>query len=107
MFATSWWQDRRMNHGFGREVPPRHVDEPHRAAARYLVLIESGGVSVALLHLPSRELVAEIDGGTEEVALMTRGLTPRHGADGPEWDHALEGHSLAERRKALVYELDV
>ena len=96
-----------MNNGYGHQVPARHVDEPRRAAVRWLVLIDSGGVNVALLHLASRELVAEIDSGTEEVALMTRGLEPTQGADGPEWDRALEGHSAAARRAALVYELDV
>lgn len=99
-----------MNQGFGREVPPRHHDLPHRAPARYLMFIDAGGVTVARLYLATRELTAEFDGSTEEVALMTRGLTPlpgAEGAQGTEWDHALAGHSEQERRRAVVFELDV
>ncbi len=38
---------------------------------------------------------------------MIGGLVPAKGADGPEWDRALQGHSQAERRAAEVYTLDV
>ena len=38
---------------------------------------------------------------------MMAGLIPTEGADGAEWDRALEGHSAAERRAAQVYTLDV
>ena len=38
---------------------------------------------------------------------MTSGLVATRGADGPEWDRALQGHSAAERRAAEVYLLDV
>jgi hypothetical protein len=38
---------------------------------------------------------------------MVAGLAPAGGADGPEWDRALQGHSLAERRAARVYTLDI
>jgi hypothetical protein len=38
---------------------------------------------------------------------MISGLVPELGATGPEWDAALQGHSLAERRAAKVYRLDV
>jgi hypothetical protein len=96
-----------MDQSFGREVPPRHVDAPHRSPARYLMLIDAGGVTVARLYSASRELAAEFDGSTEEVALMTRGLAPVQGADGAEWDHALAGHSAQERGLAVVFELDV
>ncbi|MCW5637269.1 MAG: hypothetical protein KIT17_28330 [Rubrivivax sp.] len=96
-----------MNHGFGREVPARHVDAPHRAVTRQLLVIDAGGVTVARLYLPSGELVSEIDAGSEEVTSMTHGLVPVQGASGPEWDRALAGHSDEERRAALVYQLDV
>ena len=62
---------------------------------------------MARLFLETRELVAEFDAGTEEAAQMMAGLVPARGADGPEWDRALEGHSAAERRAAEVYTLDV
>jgi len=92
---------------FGSEVPRPHSQTPTRQAARYLVVIESGGVALARLFVESREQVAEFDASTEEVTVMTRGLVPAIGADGHEWDRALAGHSAAERRDARVYTLDV
>ena len=101
------WQDRNMSQDYGRESPPSHVQTEHRKVARYLVVIDAGGVGVARLFLDSREQVAEIDAGTEEAVQMITGLVPSAGADGAEWDGALQGHSLAERRAAKVYRLDV
>jgi hypothetical protein len=92
---------------FGNEVPRRHSDAPTRKAARYLVVIESGGTVAARLFVDTREQVAEFDASTEEVTLMTRGLVPAIGAAGPEWDQALAGHSAAERQSARVFTLDV
>lgn len=92
---------------FGNEVPRPHSQTPTRKAARYLVLIESGGVALARLFVESHEQVGEFDGSTEEVTVMTRGLVPAIGADGPVWDLALAGHSAAERKAARVYTLDV
>jgi hypothetical protein len=92
---------------FGNEVPRRHTDTPMRKAARYLVVIESGGYVAARLFVDTREQVAEFDASTEEVTLMTQGLVAAVGAVGPEWDHALAGHSAAERASARVYTLDV
>jgi hypothetical protein len=96
-----------MNHGYGIESPGEHAHTPHRKPARYLVVIDGGGSAVAKLFVDTRELVAEFDAGAEEVALMTRGLQPAKGADGPPWDRALEGHSAKERAAADVYTLDV
>jgi len=96
-----------MSQDFGRESPAAHVQGEHRAIARYMVVIDAGGVGVARLFLDSREQVAEFDAGTEEAAQMVSGLVPGQGADRPEWDRALQGHSLAERRAAKVYRLDV
>ncbi len=90
------------HHGFGQERPAPHVDAPHRPPARFMVIIDSSGVTVAKLFVEARELVAEFDAGSEEVALMTRGLTASAG----EWDKALAGHGVAERRAAKVYRLD-
>ena len=92
---------------FGNEVPRRHSETPTRKAARYLVVIESGGAATARLFVDTREQVAEFDASTEEVTLMTRGLVPTLGADAAEWDQALSGHSAAERKAARVYTLDV
>lgn len=96
-----------MSQGFGGEAPRAHVQTSHRKPARYLVVIESGGVVIARLFLETRELVAEFDAGTEEAAQMTAGLVPVKGAEGPEWDRTLKGHSAAERSAADVYTLAV
>jgi hypothetical protein len=94
-----------MSQNYGREVPAPHRQATHRQAARYLVLIDSGGTSLARLFLATREQVAEFDAGAEEVASLIRGVRSGHGADGPAWNQALEGHSAQERREALVYDL--
>ncbi|MBS0444950.1 MAG: hypothetical protein JSR59_03265 [Proteobacteria bacterium] len=96
-----------MDGGYGIESPAAHKPSPHRAPARYLVLIDAGGSAVARLFIASRALVGEFDAGSEEVAVMTKGLTPALGALGAEWDKALDGHSAAERGAAEVYTLDV
>lgn len=92
---------------FGNEIPRRHNEAPTRRPARYLVVVESGGVALARLFIDTREQVGEFDASTEEVTVMTQGLVPAIGAAGAEWDGALAGHSMAERREARVYTLDV
>ncbi|MEH0167733.1 hypothetical protein [Roseateles microcysteis] len=96
-----------MSQGFGMETPSKHHHTALRKAARYLVLIDSGGYAVARLFLESREQVAEFDGATEETNSMISGLTATHGASGAEWDQALAGHSAEERAAAEVFELKV
>jgi hypothetical protein len=96
-----------MERGFGNTVADPRAQQPLRKPARYLVLIEGGGSIEARLYLETRELVEEFDASTEEVAVMTRGLTPSRGGCDPEWDRALAGHSAAERAAAEVYTLDV
>ena len=96
-----------MSDSFGIEAErdaPRRAQQP---PARWLVIIDAGGSSIARLLLATRKSVGEFDAGAEEVALMTRGVRPSQGAVGAEWDAALEGHSAAERAAAQVYELDV
>ena len=88
-------------------MPSPHNQVPHRAAVRWLIVIDSAGVALARFYLESRRLANEIDAGSEEVAVMTRGLVPEQGAGGPEWDEALAGHTDAERRAATVFRLDV
>lgn len=96
-----------MDQSFGMPVPGAHSLSPHRAHSRYLVLIDSGGVATALLFTAEREQVAEFDASCEEAALMIRGLVPAKGAAGAEWDRALQGHALADRRAAEVYTLQL
>lgn len=96
-----------MSQNFGSESPRAHTQTAHRKPARYLVVIDSGGFAVARLFLDTREPVAEFDAATEEAAQMMAGLAPAKGADGPEWDRALEGHSAIERAAADVYTLDI
>jgi hypothetical protein len=101
------WQDGGMSQGFGMESPTGHTHTLHRKPARYLVVIDAAGTMVAKLFLDSRELVAEFDAGSEEVAVMAKGLRPHKGADSAEWDVALEAHNPSERAAADVYTLDL
>lgn len=96
-----------MDQEFGIEARAGHRGTEHRPAARYLVLIDAGGSTVARLFTAAREAVGEFDAGAEEVSTMTRHLEPGGGAAAPEWDRALEGHSDAERAAAVVYTLDL
>ena len=95
-----------MSQGFGLSLPAAHVQTAPRPPARFLVLIEAGGSGVVRLFLQNHELVAEFDAGSEEASQMMAGLPCQLGAEGPEWDRALAGHSAAERRAACVYTLD-
>jgi hypothetical protein len=97
------------NHGFGIEARHPANNRSHaNKPARYLVLIvDATGVTAARLFDAERRPVADFDGGSQEVAVMTQGLTPAQDAQGPEWDQALSGHSAEERRAADVYTLDV
>jgi hypothetical protein len=96
-----------MGQGFGIETPSKHHPGTLRQAARLLVVIESGGAMLARLFLASHEQIAEFDAGTEETVSMTSGLSAVRGANGPEWDRALAGHSVAERAAAEVYLLPI
>lgn len=96
-----------MSQTYGIESPAGHVARPQRKPVRYLVIIEAGGSAVAKLLLDTRQQVGEFDAGAQEVIQMTQGLMPTRGAEGGEWDVALQAHSSAERRAADVYVLDV
>jgi hypothetical protein len=96
-----------MGQGFGIESHGAHRHGAHRPPARYLVVIDSGGEQIARLFDERRVLVAEFDAGTEEVAVMARGLAPQTGADAAEWDQALASHSATERAGADIYLLDL
>ena len=95
-----------MDQAFGIESPGKHAHRVHRKPTRYVVVIDSAGSTIARLFLESREQIAEVDAGAEEVAMMTRGLPSERSALGAEWDRALQGHNAAERRTADVYTLD-
>jgi hypothetical protein len=62
---------------------------------------------LARLFDAERRQLAEFDGSTEEAVQMATGQVMQGGAERPEWDQALMGHSLDERRQAQVYELGV
>ena len=96
-----------MNHGFGIASPAEHSHTPRQQPVRYVIVIDSAGARIARLLLATREQVGEFDAATEEVARMTQGLRPEHGALAPEWDRVLAAHSAAERAAAEVYTLDV
>ena len=96
-----------MSNTYGSPVPGRHAGGPYRKPVRYVVLIDGEGTRLARLFLASREAAGEFDAGAEEVLQMLHGLTPGHGAGGPEWDRSLAGHSAAERDGAQVFTLDL
>ena len=52
------WQHSGMSQVFGSESPRDHAQTSHRKPARYLVVIESGGFTIARLFLDTREQVA-------------------------------------------------
>lgn len=49
-----------MNHGFGIETPGGHHGTARRAVARYLVLIDAAGSTLARLFLHDRTQAAEV-----------------------------------------------
>jgi len=95
-----------MGQGYGREVPQPHRQGSYREVTKYLVIIQGVDGPIARLLLSNRDQVAELDGNTEEVASMIKGVTPIIGATGAEWDKALSGHSARERAAAEVYMVD-
>jgi hypothetical protein len=79
----------------------------HSTPARYLVLIDASGAMTARLFDAERRPLGEFDASSEEVAVMTQGLTGEAGAEASVWDKALAGHNAAERRSAEVFTLDI
>lgn len=94
-----------QTYGITAHGEQRHA--PHRDPVRYVVIIDAGGSTVAMLFQESRNLVAEFDAGAEAVSSMITGLAPAQGALGAEWALALGGHSSIERGAALVYALPI
>ena len=79
----------------------------HSTPARFLILIDASGAMTARLFDANRKPLGDFDASSEEVAVMTKGLQVGTGADTSDWDRALSGHNLAERRSAGVFTLDV
>lgn len=79
----------------------------HKTPVKYLVLIESDGAMIAKLYDHAYVHVSDIDGSSEEVAVMTRGLTPVRNANDNVWSKVLVGHGETERRAAEIYTLDL
>lgn len=79
----------------------------HKTPAKYLVVIESDGAMLAKLYDAQHALVSDIDATSEEVAVMTQGLTPTPVGNDAVWASVLVGHGEPERRAARVYTLDV
>lgn len=79
----------------------------HKTPVRYLVIIEADGTMVAKLFDAQYRHENDIDAGSEEVAVMTKGLTPARNGNDATWSQVLIGHSESERRAAQVYTLDV
>lgn len=96
-----------MDQSFGIPSHGEPSHSQHRPAARYLVVIDGDGASLAKLFLESRQQVGEFPGGSEEVTTMTQGLVPEDGAEGDLWRAALASHTDSERAAAQIYTLAV
>ncbi len=96
-----------MSQTYGIESARQHTNLSHRLPVRYVVIIEAGGSTVAMLFQQDHALVSEIDAGTDAATSMITGLTPVVGAVGADWDQALAGHSTIERAVALVFTLEL
>lgn len=79
----------------------------HKNPVRYLVIIEADGAMIAKLYDAQYHHENDIDAGSEEVAVMTKGLTPTQNGNDATWSQVLVGHGEAERRAAQIYTLDV
>lgn len=79
----------------------------HKNPVKYLVIIESDGAMVAKLYDAQLKHENDIDAGSEEVAVMTRGLKAAKTGNDATWAKVLMGHGEAERRAAEIYTLDL
>ncbi|MCR5882710.1 hypothetical protein LRS03_07520 [Rhizobacter sp. J219] len=79
----------------------------HKPPVKYLVIIESDGAMVAKLYDAQFRHENDIDAGSEEVAVMTRGLKAEKTGNDATWSKVLAGHGETERRAAEVYTLDL
>ena len=79
----------------------------HKTPVKYLVIIESDGAMIAKLYDANYKHENDIDAGSEEVAVMTKGLSPTKNGNDATWSKVLVGHGEAERCAAEIYTLDV
>jgi hypothetical protein len=79
----------------------------HSSPVKYVILIEAGGSMVARLFDARRVHISDVDGASEDVVIMTDGVTPEHAGTRPEWAPALAGHNDTERAAAQLYTLPV
>jgi len=96
-----------MSQTYGIEAPHPGGGMPHRSAVRFVVVIDAGGYRSAMLFSAQRELLAQFDAGSEEVASLVHSQAPSKGADQPVWDNALQGHGGLARANADLYTLDM
>ncbi|MDB5850282.1 MAG: hypothetical protein JWP29_4034 [Rhodoferax sp.] len=74
---------------------------------RFLVLIEAGDGMIARFFDANHVHMSDIDASSEEVAVMTRGLTPEHLGNQATWLQALSSHNPEERAAAQIYTLEL
>ena len=79
----------------------------HKIPVKYLVLIESDGAMLAKLYDAHYAEVNDIDAASEEVAVMTQGLTPQCSGNDNTWARVLAGHGEPQRQAARIYTLDI
>ncbi len=79
----------------------------HKTPVKYLVLIESDGAMLAKLYDAHLVEVNDIDAASEEVAVMTQGLTPQRSGNDATWSRVLAGHGEPQRQAARIFTLDV
>ncbi len=79
----------------------------HSSPVKYVILIEAGGAMVARLFDAGRVHITDVDAASEDVVLMTEGLSCEHAGTRPEWAAALVGHNDSERAAAQLYVLPV
>lgn len=96
-----------MSQTYGIEAPHPAGGMPHRNAVRFVVIIDAGGERCAMLFSAQRELLAQIDAGSEEAASLVRDQAASKDAEQPAWDSALQGHSGKDRADADVYTLEI
>jgi hypothetical protein len=94
-----------MSQDFGMQVPSRHATASRPSPVKFLVLIDSGGGSVARLYSDAHSLLNECDASAPEITAMTTGLAPGKDAMGRAWDPALRTFGMQERLTAEVFTL--
>ena len=74
---------------------------------KFLVLIDAGDGMVARFFDEHKVHMSDIDASSEEVGVMTKGLTPAPIGTDTAWQHALSSHNAEERAAAQIYTLEL